>query len=422
MEKLKWLYPGMRVKRWLALLILGVFGIAVGLAVLLNLPWMSSVEQQLLTWFGGPHYYVYGSAFMLVGVLCIALGIRFGLNSVVCAIRPQISSDLASEVFKQRNLEKGPQIVVIGGGTGLSTMLRGLKHYTGNITAIVTVADNGGSSGRIRDELGILPPGDIRNTLIAMADTEPLMEKLFQYRFSWGEGLKGHSFGNLFLAAMADITGDFEKSIQEFSKVLAVRGKVIPSTLESVQLRACYTDGTEVTGEAAVPQVGRTIDRVYLEPVSAQAVPDALAAIAAADLIVLGPGSLFTSVIPNLLVEQIAAALEEAEAPRVYVCNVMTQPGETDGFTAGDHVRALLKHVENRQIIDMVLVNSASISPWQAQKYEEQQAFPVEVDRRRLEEMGLEVIEGDFIDHSDLVRHHSIRLAEALLGILDSHK
>ena len=191
MEKLKWLYPGMRVKRWLALLILGVFGIAVGLAVLLNLPWMSSVEQQLLTWFGGPHYYVYGSAFMLVGVLCIALGIRFGLNSVVCAIRPQISSDLASEVFKQRNLEKGPQIVVIGGGTGLSTMLRGLKHYTGNITAIVTVADNGGSSGRIRDELGILPPGDIRNTLIAMADTEPLMEKLFQYRFSWGERAQG---------------------------------------------------------------------------------------------------------------------------------------------------------------------------------------------------------------------------------------
>lgn len=266
MEKLKWLYPGMRVKRWLALIIMGVFGIAVGVAVLLNLPWMSSVEQQLLDWFGGSYSPFYGTGLVLMGMVCIAVGIRFGLDSVIRAIRPQATSELASEVYKQRNLEKGPHIVVIGGGTGLSTMLRGLKHYTGNITAIVTVTDNGGSSGRIRDELGILPPGDIRNTLIALADTEPLMEKLFQYRFSWGEGLKGHSFGNLFLAAMADITGDFEESIQEFSKVLAVRGKVIPSTLETVQLKARYQDGGEVVGEESIPQPGRAIERIDPAP------------------------------------------------------------------------------------------------------------------------------------------------------------
>jgi len=412
----------MRVKRWIALIIIGSFGIAVGAAVLLNLPWMSTVEQRLLKWFGGSHSLLYGTGLVLIGLACIAVGIRCGLNSVIRAIKPELASDLATEVFKQRNLEKGPNIVVIGGGTGLSTMLRGLKHYSGNITAIVTVTDNGGSSGRIRDELGILPPGDIRNTLVAMADTEPLMEKLFQYRFSWGEGLKGHSFGNLFLAAMADITGDFEKSIQEFSKVLAVRGKVIPSTLETVQLKARYKDGGEVEGETSIPQPGRAIDRVFLSPEYAPALPDALAAIAAADLIVLGPGSLFTSVIPNLLVDPIVDALAKAEAPRVYVCNVMTQPGETDGFSAADHVEALLKHADNRRIIDVVLVNRAPISSWQAQKYAEQNAYPVEVDEERLAAMGLEVVGSDLIDHTDLVRHNSIRLAEALMGILDARK
>lgn len=420
MEKLKWLYPGMRVKRWLALLILGIFGIAIGLTVLFHLPWMTSVEQRILEWFGGSYFY--GVLLMVLGVVCVTAGIRFGLNSVVRAIKPQISSDLASELYKQRSLEKGPHIVVIGGGTGLSTMLRGLKQFSANITAIVTVADNGGSSGKIREELGILPPGDIRNTVIALANTEPLMEKLFQYRFSWGEGLKGHSFGNLFLAAMADITGDFEESIKEFSKVLAVRGKVLPSTLATVQLKAEYTDGTEMVGEAEIPQVGKEISRVSLVPSEVTAVPEAVEAIRAADLIVLGPGSLFTSVIPNLLVNPIVEALEEAEAVKVYVCNVMTQPGETDGFSASDHVYALLKHAGFRPIIDHVLVNDTPISSWQAQKYAEQGAYPVQLDRNRLENMGLEVITGSLIDHADLVRHNSTRLAEALLRIWERHK
>lgn len=248
------------------------------------------------------------------------------------------------------------------------------------------------------------------------------MEKLFQYRFSWGEGLKGHSFGNLFLAAMADITGDFEESIKEFSKVLAVRGKVLPSTLATVQLKAEYTDGTEMVGEAEIPQVGKEISRVSLVPSEVTAVPEAVEAIRAADLIVLGPGSLFTSVIPNLLVNPIVEALEEAEAVKVYVCNVMTQPGETDGFSASDHVYALLKHAGFRPIIDHVLVNDTPISSWQAQKYAEQGAYPVQLDRNRLENMGLEVITGSLIDHADLVRHNSTRLAEALLRIWERHK
>ena len=283
-------------------------------------------------------------------------------------------------------MQKGPHIVTIGVERVFLQCL-GSKEYSSNITAIVTVADDGGSSGRIREELGILPPGDIRNTLIALADTEPLMEKLFQYRFSWGDGLTGHSFGNLFIAAMTDITGDFEMSIKEFSKVLAVRGRVIPSTLETVQLRALYTDGTEVVGESSIPIPNKKIDRIYMEPERAQALPDALDAIANADIIVLGPGSLYTSVIPNLLVEPIVQALRDSSALRLYICNVMTQPGETDGMSASEHVKALLKHADNQTILDYVLVNRAHISPTQAEKYRREGAYPVEPDTANLEKL-----------------------------------
>lgn len=424
MEKMKWLYPGMGVKRWLALLVFGVFWVAIGLAVLLNTPVLSVVEYRLLTWLhsSGLNSSTVGVIIILLGFVWIGLAVRCGIHSVVCAIRPDDPSDLVSQVYKQRNLQKGPHIVAIGGGTGLSTMLRGLKEYSSNITAIVTVADDGGSSGRIRKELGILPPGDIRNTLIALADTEPLMEKLFQYRFSWGDDLTGHSFGNLFIAAMTDITGDFEKSIKEFSKVLAVRGKVIPSTLETVRLRARYTDGTEVVGESNIPLPNKRIDRIYMEPEGAQALPEALEAIAHADIIVLGPGSLFTSIIPNLLVEPIVEALANSSALRLYICNVMTQPGETDGMSASDHVKALLKHADGERILDYVLVNRARISPVQAEKYRREGAYPVRADTAKLERMGLEVISADFLDKMDLVRHDSDRLAKEIIRLALDHR
>src|SRR5690554_3902621 len=232
----------------------------------------------------------------------------------------------------------GPRIVTIGGGTGLGTILRGLKKTTDNLTAIVTVADDGGSSGRLRAEFGILPPGDIRNCLIAMADLEPLMEKLMQYRFNGGTGLSGHSFGNLFITAMTGITGDFEKAIEASSQVLAVRGRVYPATLANVQLHAELSDGRKVTGESTIGKSDCSIRRVYMEPSTAEALPEAIKAIEEADVVILGPGSLYTSVIPPLLVRGIREALQNTKAPKVYICNVMTQPGETTGFTASDHL------------------------------------------------------------------------------------
>ena len=422
-HKMKWLYPGMRVKRWLALLVLGVFLVATGLVVLWNTPLLSLYEEKILflveTW--KPNPIILGILLMMIGAVAISFGIRNGIRSVVEAIHPADVPNLVEHVYKSRNLQKGLHIVTIGGGTGLSTMLRGLKEYSSNVTAIVTVADDGGSSGRIREDLGILPPGDIRNTLVALADTEPLMEELFQYRFAWGEGLKGHSFGNLFIAAMTDITGDFEESIRAFSKVLAVRGKVLPSTLDSVRIGATYEDGSTMMGESLLPQKNRKIKQVFLEPKDTKALPEAIQAILQADVVVVGPGSLYTSIIPNLLIPGFAEALAETSALRIYVCNVMTQPGETDGYTASDHVRALLGHVNRRDVLDYVIVNQALISDAQAKKYALEGAHPVLVDSDKLQQLGVQVHQGDLLDHLALVRHDSEKLAAEIMLLASAH-
>lgn len=418
-HKMKWLYPGMGVKRWIALLVLGVVVIATGLIILWNTPMLSLYEETILSWVQVSELnpFLLGSFLVALGSLFLALAIKGGIRSVVGAIHPSDVPNLVEHVYKSRNLQKGLRIVTIGGGTGLSTMLRGLKEYTSNITAIVTVADDGGSSGRIRDDLGILPPGDVRNTLVALADTEPLMEELFQYRFDWGEGLKGHSFGNLFIAAMTEITGDFEESIHAFSKVLAVRGRVLPSTLESVRLGAVYEDGSTMLGESSVPQGHKKIQKVFLEPGNPEPLPAAIEAILDADVVVIGPGSLYTSIIPNLIIPGFVAALEATQALRIYVCNVMTQPGETDGYTASDHVQALQAHTGHRRILDYVVVNKALISEVQSRKYAKERAHPVRVDEERLERLGVKVHRGSFLDHQDLVRHDSHRLAAELMGL-----
>jgi uncharacterized cofD-like protein len=283
-------------------------------------------------------------------------------HSIVSAVMPNRNGNesIVSMIYNQRALRRGPKIVAIGGGTGLSTLLRGLKEYTTNLTAIVTVADDGGSSGRLRRELGILPPGDVRNCIAALADAEPLMTSLFQYRFSDGSGLAGHSFGNLFIVAMSGVVGNFEDAIRQTSRVLAVRGQIIPSTLANVTLCAKTDDARTIQGESSITETkakGR-IKEVFLQPDNPPAHPETVRAILEADVIVLGPGSLYTSVLPNLLVEGVRRAFVASPALKVYVCNVATQPGETDGFSLSDHVAAIEEHIGGHYLHRVVVNNN----------------------------------------------------------------
>jgi len=309
-----------------------------------------------------------------------------------------------------------PKFVCIGGGTGLPNLLRGLKKYSNDITAIVTMADDGGSSGVLRDEMKIPPPGDIRNCLLALADTEPLMERLFQHRFSSGS-LKGHSFGNLFLAAMTEVVGDFELAVKESSKVLAVRGRVLPSTLDDVVLEAEFVDGSVICGESKIPKADRIIDKIRLKPVDAKPLKEAIEAINEADVITLGPGSLYTSIIPNLLVQDIAETIAKSKAKKIYVVNVMTQPGETTGYTASDHVEAIIKH-SNPDVIQYVVLNNERVPEELLKKYIADGACQVECDSEKIRQMGYEVVEGAVINHTDVVRHSPEKLAEIIMGII----
>jgi uncharacterized cofD-like protein len=267
------------------------------------------------------------------------------VRSVMDAVLPENNGSLMETIFTQRKLSNGPAVTVVGGGTGLSTLLRGMKYITGNCTAVVTVADDGGSSGRLRQELGIIPPGDLRNCLVAMADREPLMERVMQYRFKGDSALAGHSLGNLFLAAIAETEGGMEEGLKAASQILKIRGHVIPSTLSNIQIRADMADGTSVLGESEITNAGKKIVRLHMVPADAPATKSAVQAIRDADVLIFGPGSLYTSVLPNLLVPGIREAVLASKAFKIYICNVMTQPGETDGYGAYDHVKALIDHV-----------------------------------------------------------------------------
>lgn len=421
MEHWKWLMPGMRIKRWIALIILGALLFSLGITIILNTKFLSVIEKKILALTSevlpGKNW-LFGIAIIGLGIYFIFIGMKYIIRTIVETLSPTKVDNLINTIYRKRSLEKGPHIVVIGGGTGLSCLLRGLKLYSSNITAIVTVADDGGSSGKIRDELGILPPGDIRNTLVALADTEPLMERLFQYRFSWGEGLSGHSFGNLFIAAMTDITGDFETAIHQFGKVLAVGGIVLPSTLEAVRLKAVYTDGSEIIGESQIPKQGKSIEQISLVPQYIDPLPEALKAIAAADLIVLGPGSLYTSIIPNLLVNKISDALVSSQALKVYVCNVMTQPGETDNMSASAHIKAIFKHTDQQKIFDYVLLNNERLTGLQARKYSAQNSYPIKLDIEQVKQLGVTPVCAPLLDRSELVRHDSAGLARELIKLV----
>ncbi|MCA1319628.1 YvcK family protein [Bacillus tianshenii] len=317
---------------------------------------------------------------------------------------------------------KLPKIVILGGGTGLPVLLRGLKHYDVDITAIVTVADDGGSSGRLRDELHIPPPGDVRNVLAALSDVEPLVEDLFQHRFQAGNGLSGHSLGNLLLAAMTTITGDFVHAIREMSKVLNVRGKVLPAANQSVVLHAEMEDGTVISGESKIPYSGKKIKRVFLTPENVEPLRESVEEIRKADLIIVGPGSLYTSILPNLLVPKIGEAVCESDAKKVYICNVMTQAGETLDYTASDHVKALYDHL-GCPFIDTILVNEEDIPEEIKFRYKKEYATPVVYDIAKLSEMGLKIVHDKIIRYEDgYIRHDTQKVAALLYSMIRQEK
>jgi len=358
-----------------------------------------------------------GGAFLFLGMFLIVLGIRNTVYRIVSTITGA-KGNLADVYLRRLQLAQGPRIVALGGGTGLSTLLRGLKQHSSNITAIVTVTDDGGSSGKLIQEKGMIPPGDIRNCLVALADAEKAMTDLFQHRFKDDSGsLSGHSIGNLLIAALVDQNrGDFEQAIARASDVLLIRGRVVPSTLAHVRLKAVLEDESEIWGETNIAGAGKRIRRIFLEPENVEGYAPAIEAIRNADLICVGPGSVFTSVIPNLLVPGITDALRESAAPKVYICNVMTQPGESDSFTASEHVTAIRANVPGR-IFDYVMVNTGAPSPAALEKYKGSGQFWVEPDIDRVKAMGFRVLPGDLMSETDVVRHDPMRLAQRLIAL-----
>lgn len=419
MRIIDWLRPGIKVKRWILFGTMGILCIGFGMV-------------EFLRNFRYNNYYKAFWIFLnLVGIFVIYLSVTQGMRAVIALINKgylNVSLDsrkLGNLIYEKRLLVKGPRIVVIGGGTGLSTMLRGLKYYTSNITAIVTVADDGGGSGDLREDLGILPPGDIRNCILALADTEPLMEDLLQYRFKDGR-LKGQSFGNLFLAAMDGISDNFEDAVRKMSDVLAVTGQVVPVTLENITLKAKLKNGNIVEGESNIPQgvlqQESPIEEVFIEPKNVKAVDEAIRSIGEADAIILGPGSLYTSVIPNLLVKDIVEAINASNAIKIYVSNIMTQQGETDGFTVSDHIRSIFKHAGG-EIIDHVVVNVGKIDKQLEEKYKGENAELVAIDEKKIKKMNVNVIEGDFIKiKNGLIRHDAEKLSAILVETIMEKK
>jgi uncharacterized cofD-like protein len=428
----RWLLPGLGLKRWLAVIAAGMWLVGLG-ATLSSGGALSEYLNQWLIQQGKQHgwpvalsadssgwsplwLWGLGAAVVLFGIGLVAWGVLRLTRAVVHTLLPEgHRQGVSAETFYQRrNLRRGPRVVAIGGGTGIPALLRGLKELTANITAVITVADDGGSSGQLRSEYNILPPGDIRNCLVALADTEPLMERLFQYRFDQGTGLAGHPFGNLFILAMTAATGNFYEAVKASSQVLAVRGRVIPSTLSEVTLTAELVDGRILVGESKIGRAPVRIKRVRLTPEDCQPLPDAIAAIEQADVIILGPGSLYTSIMPNLLVPGVADAIRRSPALKVYICNIMTQPGETQDFTATDHVRALINHA-GFGIVDICLVNSQAVPADRLERYRKQGAQPVAVDEAELERLGVRVWREDLLDgEGDWIRHNPGKLATAI--------
>lgn len=421
----RWLTPGMGLKRWLVVILLGTTILALGFGLLLrdlygNIGYPDVIRvlalQELPRWVRA---LIFGS----LGLGIMAYGLYKINQTLVNAFstRAMSAAEMAETLHDARRRQRGPKIVTIGGGTGMSVLLRGLKKHTDHITAIVTVADDGGSSGRLRRSLGVLPPGDFRNCIAALADDDALTTQLFQFRFvkndDGNDGLGGHSFGNLFIIAMSVITGSFERAIAESGKVLSIRGQILPSTLADVTLYADIDTpqgSSQVRGESAIPEAQAPIERVYLDPATPPAFPGAVQALLEADLIVLGPGSLYTSLLPNLLVPDIKMAIEASLAPKIYICNVATQPGETYRYTVSDHITALEKHV-GPQFFSHVLVNNNL-------NYQPPPTWSLDlVNPTITDKINYVLVSADVVDTAKPWRHDSQKLAQSLMDWYMAH-
>lgn len=424
MNLLKWLYPGINIKRWIVLFFLSMASVMLGLLCVFHSQlhgvfiYLLQLAQDFV-WadFKTSYFIIIGILLIILGLFFVCLSLRGFSRSLVDIFVADDKQKLIDVIFSRRRLVKGAAVTVLGGGTGLSSLLRGIKQITGNCTAVVATTDDGGSSGRLREEFGIIPPGDLRNCITALADTEPLMAKLMQYRFDEGTSLGGHSFGNLFIAAMADVAGDMENGLNATNKVLKVRGSVMPATIESVTLAAQMEDGSFVRGETSITDAGKKIERLLLEPESPAATKSAVKAIMCADMLIVGPGSLYTSIITNLLIPEIKEAVLKSKAVKVYICNIMTQPGETDGYSAYDHVEAIYDHV-GEYFFDFIVVNKQKVSEDLLEKYEQQGAFPVQNNNGMIMAMGASVIEANLISEENLVRHEPVRLAQTLIALM----
>ncbi|MGL5085096.1 MAG: gluconeogenesis factor YvcK family protein [Clostridium sp.] len=414
-----WMRPGVKLKRWMVFGIFGILLIAFGFTEL--------VTRRVYDFY----YKIFYISLNLTGIFVIYISVTEMIKSIVALTSKgyfKLSLDsrkMESLIYEKRLLVKGPKIVVIGGGTGLSTMLRGLKYYTSNITAIVTVADDGGGSGALREDLGMLPPGDIRNCILALADTEPLMEELLQYRFPDGR-LKNQSFGNLFLAAMDGVSENFEDAVQKMSSVLAVTGKVLPVTLDDMKLVAKLENGSIVEGESQIPHEAISqkskIKKLMINPKDAKPLADALKALREADAIVMGPGSLYTSIIPNLLVKDIVENIKKSDAIKIYICNIMTQPGETDDFSVSDHIKVLQKY-GGRNIVDYVIANRGDIPKEVKEKYLEDNSQLVVLDRKEIKSLGVEAVEATLAKtEKAYVKHDTEYLSEVLVDTIMEKK
>ncbi len=416
----KFIYPGVKIKRWLVLFILSFIVFAFGLSGVLG----KLVEHIRIEQINVDDFFhrlqrlkLIDFLFLFLGIAGIILALRRSYFAVLTILFSKKEKNFFSRIYKEAKLKRGPKIAAIGGGTGLSVLLKGIKESTSNLTAIVTVADDGGSSGRLRKSYNIIPPGDIRNCIVALADEEDILSKLLQYRFTEKGELKGHNFGNIFITALTKISGDFPKAIKEISKVLAIRGQVFPVSLDNIKLKAKLKNGKEVYGQSNIAKSKVAIESIQIIPSNCKPYEQALKALKSADVVILGPGSLYTSIIPNLLIPGVKEILESDRILKIYICNIMTQPGETDGYTVSDHIKAIFKHSSNK-VIDYVVVNDGIPRESLLKKYRSENSYIVKIDKEEIIKLGVKMVCAKLIEDGEYIRHSPSLLNKTIMKLI----